>query len=68
MSAVIVLLYRGKGERTKCINYRGNSLSNMVRKIYAGILVERIHRVTEGLTDDEVRKHEKKNGECMWVS
>ena len=34
-STVIVSLYKGKGERTECKNYRGISLS-VVRKIYAG--------------------------------
>ena len=31
-SAVIVPLYRGKGERTECKNYKGISLLNMVGK------------------------------------
>ena len=39
-SAVIVLLYKDKGERTECKNYRGISLLSVVEKIYAGILVE----------------------------
>ena len=39
-SALIVPLYKGKGERTECNNYGGNSLLNMVGKIYAGILVD----------------------------
>ena len=39
-SAVIVSLYKGKGERTECKNYRGISLSSMVGKIYEGILVD----------------------------
>ena len=39
-SAVIVLLYKGKGERTECKNYRGISLLSMVEKIYGGILVD----------------------------
>ena len=50
--AVIVPLYKGKGERTKYKNYRGISLS-MVGKIYAGILVDRVCTVTGGLVDDE---------------
>ena len=50
-SAVIVSLYKGKGERTECKNHRGISLS-MVGKIYAGILVDRVCRVTRGLIDD----------------
>ena len=42
-SVVIVPLYKGKGERTECKNYRGISLLSMVRKIYAGILEDRVH-------------------------
>ena len=52
-SAVNVPLYKGKGERTECKNYSGISLLSMVGKIYAGILVDRVHRVTGGLVDDE---------------
>ena len=40
-SDVIVPLYNGKGERTKYKRYRG------IRKIYAGILVDKVR------TDDE---------------
>ena len=39
-SAVIVPLYKGKGERTECKNYRGISLLSVVGKIYAEILVD----------------------------
>ena len=39
ISAVIVPLYRGKGYRTKCKNYKGISMLSMVGKIYARILV-----------------------------
>ena len=48
---MIVPLYKGKGEGTKCKNYIG--LLNVVGKIYAGILVDRVHRVTEDLIDYE---------------
>ena len=48
-SVVIVPLYKGKGERTECKNYRGISV---VGKIYVGILAERVRRVTVGLIDD----------------
>ena len=47
MCAVIVPLYKGKGERNECKNYRGISLLNMVGKIYAGILVYRVCRMTD---------------------
>ena len=39
---VIVPLYKGKGKRTECKNYRGISLLSMVGKIYAGISVDRV--------------------------
>ena len=44
-SAVIIQLYKGKGQRTECRNDKGISLSE-VGKIYAGILVDRVHKVT----------------------
>ena len=43
----IVPLYKGKGESNECKNYRGISLS-VFRKIYAGILIDRVHTVTGG--------------------
>ena len=52
-SAVIIPLYKGKGERTECKNYRNISLLSVVGKIYAWILVDRVLRVTGGLIDDE---------------
>ena len=52
-SAEIVPLYKSKGERTECSNYRGISLLSVVGKIYAGMLVNRVHKMTEGLIDDE---------------
>ena len=50
--AAIVPLYKGKGERIECRNYRGISLLSFVGKIYAGTLKDRARRVT-GLIDDE---------------
>ena len=52
-SAVIVPLYKGKGERTECKNYKGISLLSVDGKKYAGILVNRVRRVTGGLIDYE---------------
>ena len=54
-SAVIIQLCKGKGERTKCRNYRGISLLSVVGKMYELILVDRVHRVTGRLIDDEQR-------------
>ena len=47
-SAVIVPLYKGKGERNEC-NYRDINLLSVFEKIYVGILVDKICRVTGGL-------------------
>ena len=52
-STVIVPLYKAKGERTVFKNYRGISLLSVAGKIYAGILVDRVRRVTGNMTDDE---------------
>ena len=52
-SAVVVPLYKGKGERIECSNYKGISLLIVVGKIYAGILVDRVCKMSEGLIDDE---------------
>ena len=39
-SAVVIPLYKGKGERTEYKKYRGISLLRVVGKIYAGILID----------------------------
>ena len=52
-SAVIVPLYKGKGEKTECRNYRGISLLSVTEEIYEGILIDRVRRVSGGLIDDE---------------
>ena len=54
-SAVIIPLYKDKGERTEYRNYRDITLLNVFGKIHVGILVGRVRRVTEGLNDDEQR-------------
>ena len=50
-SAMIVPLYKGKGEMTECKIYKG--LLSVVGKIYAGVLANRVRRATEGLFDNE---------------
>ena len=52
-SAVIVPLNKGKEKRNEWKNYRGISLFSVVGKIYAGILIDRVRRMTGGLIDDE---------------
>ena len=47
-SAVIVpLYYKGKGERIECSNFSGISLLSVVGKIYAGIIADRVRKVTD---------------------
>ena len=50
---VIAPLYKGKGKRTECRNYRDIRLLSVIEKIYVRILVDRVRRVTEDLIDDE---------------
>ena len=50
---VIVPLNNVKGERTECSGYRDISFLSVVGKIYAGILVDRVRKVTDGLIDDD---------------
>ena len=45
--AVIVPLYKGKGSRQDCINYRGISLLSVVGKLYAKVLIERVVNETD---------------------
>ena len=52
-SAVIVPLYKDKGESTECKNYGGISFFSIVGKIYVGILLDRVHKVTGGLINNE---------------
>ena len=68
---VLIQLYKGKGEKTECKNYRPNSFQSMVRKIYVEPLVDRARKGTEGLNDDKqrgfgpgkgsVKKHERRS-------
>ena len=39
--AIIVPLYKGKGDRNECNNYRGISLLSIPEKVYGRILIER---------------------------
>ena len=63
-SAVTVPLYKGKGERTQRSSYRDISLLCVVGKIYAGIIVHRVLKVTEVLIDDKQGGIQSKEGLC----
>ena len=60
--SMIVPLNKNKRKRTECKNYRGISLLSVAGKIYVGILVDIVHRVLEGLTEDEQKDF--KVGRC----
>ncbi len=46
-------LYKGKGNREECNNYRGISLLSVPRKIYGRILNERMMKITDKSVGDE---------------
>ena len=52
-SACIVPLYKGKGERSECANYRGISLLSVVGKVYGGILIDRIRSSVDRAIGEE---------------
>ena len=51
--AIVVPLYKGKGDRNECKNYRGISLLSIPGKVYGRILIERVRALTEGMIGDE---------------
>ena len=61
-NAVIVTLYKSKGDIGKCKNYRGISLLSVAGKVYARILDERVRKVTEGLIGEEQGGYRKGKG------
>ena len=50
---IIVPLYKGKGDRGECKNYRGISLLSIPGKVYGRILIERVRMMTEGKIGEE---------------
>ena len=50
--AVIVPLYKGKGDVHECSNSRGISLLSVVGKVYGRILINRIRDRTEGVISE----------------
>ena len=51
--ACVVALYKGKGDRFECSNYRGISLLSVVGKLYGRILIGRIREQTERVIGEE---------------
>ncbi len=57
--AIIVPLYKGKGKREECNNYRGISLLSVPGKIYGRILSERMMKITDKSVGKERKKRKK---------
>ena len=53
MKAVIVPLYKGKGSKEECKNYRGISLLSVPGKVYARVVVDRLQKVTDDAIGEE---------------
>ena len=51
--AAIVPIYKGKGDKHMCSNYRGISLLSIVGKIYGRVLINRIREGTDGCLREE---------------
>ena len=45
--AKIITLYKNKGERSNCNNYRGISLLSIVGKVYARVILSRLQKLAE---------------------
>ena len=52
MRAIIVPIYKGKDDKSKCKNYRGISLLSIPGKVYGKNLIEKVHSLTEGLIEE----------------
>ena len=46
-------LYKEKGCKSECKNYRGVSLLSITGKVYGRILIDRIRSLTEGMIGEE---------------
>ncbi len=63
--AIIVPLYKGKGNRDECNNHRGISLLSVSRKIYGRIFNERMIKITDKSVGDEQGGFQKDGGRCV---
>ena len=51
--AVIVPLYKGKGSKEACMNFRGISLLSIPGKVYGRLIIERVKEITRGVIGGE---------------
>ena len=47
--ANIITLYKNKGDRSDCNNYRGISLLSVLGKVFARVVLQRLQQVAEGV-------------------
>jgi hypothetical protein len=52
-SAIVVPLFKGKGDKNECKNYIGINLLSTLGKVYGRVLIERVTEITEVLIRDE---------------
>ena len=52
-NACVVPLYKGKGKKDECKNYRGISLLSVVGKVYGRILINRVSELTDSKMGEE---------------
>ena len=52
-AAVVLPVYKGKGDMKECCKYRGISILNVVGKVYGRILIERENVITEDRVGEE---------------
>ena len=45
--AKIITLFKKKGERSDCNNYRGTSLLSVTGKVFAKVILIRLHKLAE---------------------
>ena len=51
--AVIIPVYKGKGDRNECGSHRGISLMSIAGKVYGKIVIERVQKITERCISEE---------------
>jgi hypothetical protein len=51
--AIVVPLFKVKGDKKECKNYRGISLISTPRKLYGRVLIEKVREIAEVQIRDE---------------
>ena len=60
--AVIILVYKGKGDRNECGSHRDISLMSIAGKVYGKIVIERVQKITERCISEEQGAFRKGRG------